>query len=73
MKSSEIPQAIRAIGLALHSWHNTVTTDDINVEPNDLSWRIDHTKEITLLDELEILLTNNTDTCPLCGRCNTSP
>lgn len=73
MKISEIPQAIRTIGLALHSCHNTVTTDDITAQPNETSWRIDHTKEIALLDELEQFLANNTDICPLCGHCNTTP
>ena len=68
MKANDIKDAIRAIGIALHLSHNTVTTDIEGVEPSETSWRIDNSKETKLLDELEELLLSNTGTCPLCGQ-----
>jgi len=56
MKKDEIKNAITAIGLALNASHNTVTTDIVGVEPSDTSWRIDNSKEIELLDKLELFL-----------------
>ena len=68
MEIKDIKDAIRSIGIALHSTHNTVTTDVVGVEPNETSWCIDNSKETKLLDELEELLLSNTGTCPLCGK-----
>ena len=68
MKQSQISAAIRSIGLALNITNNCVTTDVPGTEPKkDHSWRVDHTKELAQLDDLEKLLMANTDTCPLCG------
>jgi len=53
---------IRNIGLALNACHNTVTTDDPSVEPDDTSWRIDNSKEIDQLETLAEMLGVNTDT-----------
>ena len=44
------------VGLALNASHNTVTTDLPEVEPTETSWRIDHTKEIKLIDQLQIMI-----------------
>jgi hypothetical protein len=57
----ETPQIIRAIGLALNACHNTIATDDVKATPKaDYSWRIDHSKEIAMLSELEQKLAANT-------------
>ena len=72
-KESNIQKILTAIGLALHSCHNTVTTDIPEIEPSETSWRINNSKEIELLSRLEELLITNTDTCPLCGCCNKNP
>lgn len=61
---------IRSIGLALHASHNTVTTDLVDFEPNETSWRIDNSKEIAMIDKLEEQV--NTGICPLCGHCNST-
>ena len=65
---NDIKNALRSIGLALSSCSNTVTTDDINAKPDDKSWRINNSKEIALVRELEQLI--STGTCPLCWCCN---
>jgi hypothetical protein len=57
--------AFRAIGLALNASHNTVATDVVGVAPDEKSWRIDHSKEIALLDELVALV--STGICPECA------
>lgn len=65
---------IEKIGIALNACHNTITTDDVTAQPKkDYSWRIDHKKEMALLEELEQVMTKNTDTCPVCGHCNKCP
>lgn len=53
MSKIEILDALRDIGLALNLTHNTVTTDIVGVEPNDTSWRVDNSKELERLYELE--------------------
>ena len=71
MSTTEIKQALHAIGLALNASHNTVTTDRVEAQPDDYSWRIDNSTELAALDRLERLLLSSTDTCPLCnGRSN---
>lgn len=67
MKKIDLQKALTSIGLALHSSHNTVTTDLPDIEPNEKSWRIDNAKEIKLVEELESLLLKHKDICPLCG------
>ncbi|MES2705136.1 MAG: hypothetical protein V4726_00905 [Verrucomicrobiota bacterium] len=52
----DFARAIRAIGIALSAAHGCVATDDPAAEPGDTSWRIDHTKEIGMLGELEAAL-----------------
>lgn len=59
MDTAELKSALRDIGLALNVSHNTVTTDVVGVEPNETSWRIDHTKELALLDRIEGYLFDN--------------
>ena len=65
----ELKSALREIGLALNMTHNTVTTDIEGVEPTDTSWRVDHARELALLDKIEAAL--NSDTCPGGGSRNT--
>ena len=60
MNKIELRDALRTIGLALNVTHNTVTTDILGVEPTKTSWRIDHTKELEKLHQIEALI--NTDT-----------
>ena len=67
MDRSEVIDALRDIGLALNTTHNTVTTDIVGVEPNETSWRIDNSAALALLDKIEIALFTNC-ACPVCGR-----
>jgi hypothetical protein len=53
MTKQEILNALRDIGLALNLTHNTVTTDIVGVEPNETSWRVDHSQELEKLNALE--------------------
>lgn len=64
MNKDELISAVRDIGLALNITHNTVTTDIVGIEPSDAQWRVDNSKEIALLDEIEKYF--NLGTCPLC-------
>ena len=64
MDRNKLRGIIRSIGLALNTSNNTVTTDSLDAVPvDDYSWRIDNSKEIELLKELEILLFNRSDIC----------
>lgn len=53
MDKERLLSALRDIGLALNVTHNTVTTDVVGVEPTDTSWRVDHSRELALLGEIE--------------------
>lgn len=69
MSKLEILNALRDIGLALNVTHNTVATDIVGVEPNETYWRVDHTKELEILYELEKAI--NMGICPVCRSSNT--
>lgn len=62
METESIKAALRDMGLALNACHNTVTTDLPGVEPDGKSWRINNSKEIALVRELETTLTSSIDT-----------
>lgn len=66
MTNIELRDALRNIGLALHATHNTVATDVVGIEPTETSWRVDHQKELALIDKIEAAFFNK-DTCPVCG------
>ncbi len=67
MEKFVLKQKIRAIGEALHSTNNTVTTDIVSAMPDETHWVIDNEKAIESLKEIEGLLLNNKGICPLCG------
>ena len=60
LDSDFLKAALRDIGLALDACHNTVTTDRPDAEPDELSWRIDNSKEIEMVRKLERALLPNT-------------
>jgi hypothetical protein len=62
MTKDEIKSAIRSIGLALNTAHNTTTTDAPNAQISETSWRIDHANELQILKALEQHLMVNSDT-----------
>lgn len=63
-----IEQAIRAIGLALHSCNNCVTMDLPEKTPvAGESWRIDHSREIAMLGELAATLGVSSGTAHECA------
>jgi hypothetical protein len=62
MSKQELEATIRAIGLALNASHNAVATDECGIEPNEASWRINHSTELQMLKELEQHLMANSDT-----------
>ena len=53
MELAEIKQAIREIGLALSAVNNCIATDDVEAQPTETSWRVDHTNELAKLNALE--------------------
>ncbi len=57
----DFADAIRSIGLALSASNGCVTTDDVNAEPDDMSWVINNTKEIKLLEDMELALVSISD------------
>ena len=60
---------LKDILIALKACHNTVTTDVPWLHrPDEQHWRIDNSKEIAALEELEKQL--NSGQCQLCGCCN---
>jgi hypothetical protein len=69
MNKTELQHAIRAIGLALNTPNNCLTTDVPEVVLDDnVSWRINNNNEIMLLKQIEDAV--NSDTCLLCGHHN---
>ena len=52
---------LRAVGLALNASHGCVATDDPDKVPDDMSWRIDNSKEIKMLGHLESALVSASD------------
>lgn len=70
--NKEFLLTIKTIGEALHSSHNTVTTDVQSAEPDETHWIIDNSKAIYALEDIEKRLFNNKGICPLCCRCNKS-
>ena len=55
------------IQLALSSSHNTVTTDNVDAQPDKMHWRIDHTKPVKQIDEISTLLGINLCSSPRCS------
>ena len=53
MNDKEIKDAIREIGLALSASHGTIAIDDPSAEPTEISWRVDNSKEVLMLNDLE--------------------
>lgn len=66
MNKTDLKNALRDIGLALNAAHNTIATDVVGVEPTDTSWRVNHEKELALLEKIEEAIFSS-DTCPVCG------
>ena len=54
------------IQLALSSSHNTITTDDVNAQPDSTHWRIDHVNPVKQIDEIARLLNINLYNSPRC-------
>ena len=62
MTQTEIKRAFRDIGLALNLLHQTMATDRpdlIPIIPPDISWQVDHDKELGQLAELEKFVLEN--------------
>jgi hypothetical protein len=55
------------IQLALSSSHNTITTDDIDAQPDETHWRINHNQQIQQIDEIAKLLNINLCSDPRCS------
>lgn len=55
------------IQLALSSSHNTIATDDIDSQPDETHWRIDHDQQIQQIDEIAKLLNINLYSDPRCS------
>ena len=71
MTEGELALSIRKIGLALSSTNGCITTDIPDAEPSETSWRVDHSEEISLLDQLMKHL--NIDSVLVYGDRNTLP
>lgn len=62
----EIKEMLIDIQLALSSSHNTVTTDDVDAQPDEMHWRINHAKPVKQIDEIAELLSINLCSSPRC-------
>lgn len=58
------------IQLALSSSHNTITTDDVNAQPDSTHWRIDHAKPVKQINEIAERLGINLYGSPRCASDN---
>ena len=67
-----VKSALRDIGLALHAANGVIASDDPALEPDEKTWRIDHSKAIGALEYIESALMG-TGTCPECGNRKTCP
>lgn len=66
MEKERLLSALRDIGLALSVVNNAIATDAVGVEPTDTSWRVNHSRELALLDEIQKAIAFG-DLCPMCG------
>jgi len=55
------------IQLALSSNHNTVTTDDVNAQPDKMHWRIDHAEHLEKTNKIANLLGIKLCSSPRCA------
>lgn len=62
----DIREKLIDIQLTLNSHHNTVTTDNIDAQPDETHWRIDHTQHIKQVDEIAKVLGINLCNSPRC-------
>jgi len=62
----EIREILIDIQLALSSSHNTVTTDDVSAQPDEMHWRINHTKPVEQISKIATLLDINLCSSPRC-------
>jgi len=70
MDKKKTENALRAIGLALSASNGVIANDNPDLKPDKGEWTIDNSKELEALEYIEALFSISTDTCPLCGRCN---
>lgn len=55
-ESEDIREMLIDIQLALSSTHNTVTTDDVDAQPDEMHWRINHTEYLEKTNKIASLL-----------------
>ena len=65
-KLDNIREMLIDIQLALSSSHNTITTDDLNAQPDNTHWRINHTEYLRQTNEIANLLGINLCSSPRC-------
>ena len=53
ISQAETRKILDSISLALNHHHNTVTTDRVDAQPDEQSWRVDFSKELAALERLE--------------------
>ncbi|WP_165494283.1 hypothetical protein [Acinetobacter sp. ANC 4779] len=61
------------IQLALSSSHNTITTDNVDAQPNELQWRINHAEYLEKTNKIANLLGINLCSSPRCTHDSNSP
>jgi len=54
------------IQLALSSSHNTITTDEVDAQPDELHWRINHAEYLEKTNKIANLLGINLCSSPRC-------
>lgn len=61
VEKEAISVAFRRIGLALHATNGVIATDIPDRQPDETSWRVDHSMEILALQHLEYRFNNTAE------------
>lgn len=70
--AENIAKMLIDIQMALNASNNTVTTDDLDAQVDEMHWRINHTEEIKKIDEIANILAINLCSDPRCNCDNNS-
>ena len=66
LELEDIREMLIDIQLALSSSHNTITTDDVNAQPDEMHWRINHKEYLEKTNKIANILGINLCSSPRC-------
>lgn len=72
-EKENIQEMLIDIQLALSSSHNTVTTDNVDAQPDEMHWRINHTEYLEKTNKIASLLGISLCNSPRCADDNNYP